>query len=394
MTRSEAVRIALAANPSLEISRQQWQIMKALAVQRLTLPEPELEVEYEELPSGIIPGAYGQRNVGVNQRLELPHKWYLQKKSAGERATAVEWSVFRAKRNEITAAVKLAYDRLLLRKMILEHEKGNLELAEEIFRKASLRFQAGDVAQLEVLRAEVELARAEATMTDSENELDVTTAELNTLLARDIHEPIEMTEELEYQYIEIDPETLKDSALMYRPELKGARAGLVAARNDKILASTSFLTDVNIGIFRQRIRAGAFSDDYWRAKISFELPFWAPFSLRGRIMEKSSELRRDEAALEEAERAVFLEIERSVHALNSAFKQVELYRDRIVHEAEQAYGFAAKSYEEGKASYLELLEARKTLTDSRIEYSQKLYDYRAAMTRLELASGYPLFENN
>ncbi len=70
-----------------------------------------------------------------------------------------------------------------------------------------------------------------------------------------------------------------------------------------------------------------------------------------------------------------------------AEEQALLYRDRVLDGAGQAYQAAERGYTEGKASYLDLLEARRVLTETRIEYAGILLSYREALARLELATG-------
>ena len=46
---------------------------------------------------------------------------------------------------------------------------------------------------------------------------------------------------------------------------------------------------------------------------------------------------------------------------------------------------ARLSYEEGKATYLELIESERMLVDSRVEYAETLFNYCSSLTDLEKA---------
>ena len=76
--------------------------------------------------------------------------------------------------------------------------------------------------------------------------------------------------------------------------------------------------------------------------------------------------------------------------MQSARKRVELFEDGILHEAERGTEVAGRSYVEGKVSYLELLDAQKTLSEVREEYVAALFYFRTAFYRLERATGGPL----
>ena len=85
-----------------------------------------------------------------------------------------------------------------------------------------------------------------------------------------------------------------------------------------------------------------------------------------------------------------LETESAYLELQNAQAQVVLFQQQILPAAERTYEIASRSYDEGKATYLQLLEAQRTLTDSRIERAEVLFDYRAAVATLERAVAGPL----
>ena len=56
-------------------------------------------------------------------------------------------------------------------------------------------------------------------------------------------------------------------------------------------------------------------------------------------------------------------------------------------EAERTFEVASRSYAEGKATYLELLEAQRALTGVRKEYAEALFNHHTALAHLEKAVG-------
>ena len=59
----------------------------------------------------------------------------------------------------------------------------------------------------------------------------------------------------------------------------------------------------------------------------------------------------------------------------------------VLQEAEFARKSASRSYEQGKATYLDVLDSQRTLLLTRTEYADILLTYREAWTALERASG-------
>lgn len=107
-------------------------------------------------------GDFGERAFGVRQRLGL--------------ATT---------ELDVASRVRVAFDDLLRAREVLGYERQNLGLTQGFLDKARLRFEAGDVAELEVLRAEVEAGRAASRVAAATHALDIARGRLNVLLARE-----------------------------------------------------------------------------------------------------------------------------------------------------------------------------------------------------------------
>lgn len=387
LTRTEAIKIALEKNPEVTAARKDWEIARARLTQARALPDPELKLEYEELPGVSRFGKFGERNIGLTQRVEFPVKWWLRNRAASRGADAVRMAVFETTKLEVATRVKITYDRVLMGQKVLEYTEKNLQLAQDLLHKANVRFEAGDVPQLEVLRAEVETGRAENRVTMARNGLSVSRAELNTLLAREIHTPLEVTDDFSYLPIEVDLEKLIDLALEHRPDLLGAGLKVAAAHSNQSAAVSSIMPDLNIGVFRQRIRGDVDNGNFWHVVLGIDVPIWAMFRQRGEIAQASAETARAAAEENALRYQVLLEVKSAFLDLKSTEDQVQLFQNRILREAKRAHEVASMSYQEGKASYLELLEAQRALTETSVEYAQALFNHRSALAALERAVG-------
>ncbi len=87
-------------------------------------------------------------------------------------------------------------------------------------KKAKLKFDAGDVAKVEVLRASVEASKASNEVKKASNEVKLAKAYLNFLLARKKYSPLEIQGELKRPAINLDLEEFTKRALSFRPEMK------------------------------------------------------------------------------------------------------------------------------------------------------------------------------
>jgi len=79
--------------------------------------------------------------------------------------------------------------------------------------------------------------------------------------------------------------------------------------------------------------------------------------------------------------------------IETAHHHLELFRDKIIPQARQAYEANRVNYESGKASFLDWITSQRNLHDLEAIGRQHLTDYQVAVTELEAMVGaefYPL----
>jgi len=390
LTRADAIGLALEHNPQVKAARQVWQGARARARQAGAIPDPELELEFEGLAALGRVGDFSERSIGVVQRLEFPLKWWHRRKAGHLLAEASRLAAFETTRLDVVLRVSVAYDRIVLQQNILQHTRQNLDLTRAVQRKAQIRFEAGDVPQFEVVRAQVEAARATNQVTLAKNGLAAAQAQFNTLLARPLNTAFSLIDSLAYQPFTADLDQLKAMAVAQRPDLLGAQLRSTALRTQQAAATAAYVPDLNVGLFRQRLRNGTSELDFWRLNFALEVPLWALSRQRAERAEVRAKADQVEAQQEAVRHQVLLDTARAYLDVSTAQEQVALFQGRILPEAERAFEVASRSYDEGKAAYLELLEAQRTLTETQIEYLQSLFGYHVAKAQLEWAVAGPL----
>jgi cobalt-zinc-cadmium efflux system outer membrane protein len=369
LTRRDAIRIALESNPEIVAAQNESEAAKARAVQAGAFPDPELELKFEELPGATDLGAFGERNLGATQTIEFPLRWWFRRRAAQDEARAIRLSVLEATRQDIALRAKTAYDLVLFNQRRLEYNRENLELIQSFMKKAQLRTEAGDLPPLDVMRAEVEFGRATNRLTQVQGDLSGARAQLNTLLGRDTQTPFSLADGLDYVPYSGELRDLKDVALEGRPEVRSADWQLSSARSRQGVARTGFLPDVSIGVSRQTLTAAAGGEDFWRVAFGLELPLWGAARQRAELAEARSLAGRASAERNRIRLQVALDVESAFLALTNTQEQVQLFQETITMTAERAFEVASRSYQEGKATYLDLLEAQRALIEVREEYA-------------------------
>ena len=394
MSRIEAIRLVVERNPQVEAARNAYEAARAQAQQAGALPDPELELEFEEVPELGSLGEYGERTIELSQRVELPLKWWHRLQAGRQHAEATRLAVFEMTKIDITLQAKQAYNQIALQKSLLQHAQQDLDLAQNILRQADIRFEAGDVPQLDVMRASVEVGRATNRLTAAKNDLSVAKTALNALLARPLQTPFTIADSLVYQPFETHLDQLTAAALKQRPDLAGTELQLQALQSQQAAATAAYWPDLNVGLGRQRRHeAGGHEDNSWQVHFGLEVPLWAFSRQRGERAAAKAEVAKVAAERDAVRYQVLLETEQAYLDLNTAEEQVALFRGQILPEAERAFEVAGRSYDEGKLTYLELLETQRTYIETQIEYAQALFEYRTATAALERAIAGPLSAN-
>jgi len=259
-----------------------------------------------------------------------------------------------------------------------------LELSRRLRATAQARFDAGDVPQLEVFQAELEVARAETELTVAQQREKVAWSQLNALL----NEPPEMVWEPAGAMEELPPAvTLADltrRAQESNAELQhlaqeerieqGRRALLRAERIPTV--NLQFGTDFNAP---HDFRVGP------RSQLSLAVPIFS--RNQGELAQAQATLGMLAGQLAATRRAVASRVEASYLEFVARRTQVELFRGTLLSAGRRLQSLAEESYKAGKASILTVLDAQRNVQQIERDYVDSLLGLQAAFAELEETVG-------
>lgn len=387
LTRDSALQIALKNNPDIVAAQASWQAEKARTLQTWALPSPELELEYEGMPSAFDFGQYEQRTVGFSQQMAFPVTWWQQHQAARHQMQAVHLSVYEKTRLDVSRDVYLAYDRVLADEHTLHLTERHVQLAEDFLERAKVRFEAGDTPQLDVLRAEVDFARLQNKLTVVQNAVSISRSKVNVLLGWSPNAQLILADSLAFVPVSFDRDRLSDQAVLHRHDFLATAQTLQSAKAMQKVSKLSIIPDVTFQIARQTAASPAGFLKSWRTGFVFELPLWAMFDQRGKISEATFQYKQAMARQEKVRLRVLQEVDAAYNVFQSVAQRMILMQERIRPTAEKAYTMAKRSYDEGKASYLDFLDAQRDMVEIDIEYVETLLAYRSAHVQLLYAIG-------
>ena len=289
------------------------------------------------------------------------------------------------------------YDVLLAREQI-EVQEQNVTLLEEQLQTARDRFEAGAVSNFEVLRAQVELANAQAPLIRSRNNLRNSIDQLRFSLGFDIRAAKgdlssvpEFIGDLSFTPVSVDMAGVIDEARANRPELRRL-AKIVAAREAGLtIAKSARLPDLYATAGYEFSHADfksmpSSNRDGWSVGLQSSWAIFDGRATRGRVAQALSQQEQARLSLDEATLAVEVEVRRALSALNEATELVDAAA-KVVEQAEEALRLANARYGAGTATQLELLSAQVALTQARNNKLQANYSYNTAAAVLRRSTG-------
>ncbi len=387
---SDCVSLALERNPLVRSAQQQVQASLARIRQARALPQPTLDIDSDLQPRMTDFRGSEERYVGLSQTVPFPGRTWIHGKVAREESNEVvaDRDLLRL---DITYQVTTAFYDILLAREQLEYARQNEGLAADFVSMTEMKFQAGDLAQVEVVRARVEAARARSAVRAAENEVRLALARMNFLLARDVSNPLVADGTLRTELVTPHPEALTRAALEARPEMRRVNASIARESHKKTQGYLSYFPDFDVGVAQHR-QTGL--ENTWDVTLSLSLPvlFWQP--VRGEIAEAGANERAFREEGVHVANAISLEVQEAVANLATAAEQIRLFEDGILGQAEEAYRMYQFSFEQGEIDALDLIEARRTLNEARTSYADALYTYDVVRAAAERAVGRPIQEQD
>lgn len=324
--------------------------------------------------------------LGLGSAIEFPGKRSIRGKIATKESDEIMQDIELLKL-DIVFQVKQSFFSLLLAQEKLGYAKQNLELSQDFQKKAEMKFDAGDVAKVEVLRARVEAAKAANVVRSATNEVRLVKARLNFLLARKKYAPLEIAGELRRPPVSLDLDGLIQRAFSFRPEIKRVDFSLEKENLRKKQGYLSYLPDFDVSISRHHFQN---EPRTWSYIMSASLPlfFWQP--KKGKIAEAQANINSLENDISNLKNSITLEVEEAYMNAQTANNQIRLFEDDIIAQAEEVYNMFLFSYQEGEIGSIELIEARRTLIEARTSYADALFNYGVAIAALEKSIGQKL----
>jgi cobalt-zinc-cadmium efflux system outer membrane protein len=373
-----AIRIALAHNPELQASNARKDAASGRQVQSRALPNPELELSMEDTPAKRSRMSQGKHMAGITQTLPWPGK----RKADGEIGTAdaaagaADWRLTRA---DLVREVKIAYYQVQASERSTAVANDLVKVAEAAAAAAEKRNTAGEITLQEQLRAEIELEHAKTEKIDAVREGDIARQALVLLLGQQDLRDAKLTDSPTETFNPSLTRLSSSAWLVSHPAMVAARARRDQAIATARRAGLEPMPDVKFGLAGGRDEAT--EENLMEFRISFPLPLFD--RNKGKQQEAMAGVTEAEAEVIAMEQRLIAEWRSAITRYKAAADQVATYRDRILPKSAEAMKLVQTGFDEGKFSFIELLDTQRTTAEARMIYQKKLFEMNTARADLE-----------
>ena len=386
---SELIQEALAKNPEIQTARNQWAAATEQIPQVTTLPDPTFSVQLWNFPQNgnllTSPGRSQNTIYTLSQRFPFPGKLPL-KGEVASRAASMSEQVFRAKERELIGRLKQAYFELFFANKDLQIHHEHVDLLKQLFETAKAKYRAGQVSQVDVLKAQVELSNLYQRLPVLEQQRETTAAKVNTLLNRDPNGALGIPREpgATASYKPLDE--LEHVALKSRPELKAAELAIERHEQARAFAERQYYPDFEFAV--QRFQNFQAVDGFGAiASINIPFSFWTKRKYDAGVREAKASADAARAEHQTWQNLTRFQITELAAKVRAQQQVADLYRTTILPQAEQNLEAARAGYRTGRNAFLDVIEAERALLEFRLAYYRALVEREHHVAALEQVVG-------
>ncbi|OHB82328.1 MAG: hypothetical protein A3J73_02680 [Planctomycetes bacterium RIFCSPHIGHO2_02_FULL_38_41] len=374
----EALKIAIEKNPQLQSTRDQVDAAIGSLRQSKLYPNPVLELLAEEMPNSEVGLNQSQNLVGITQPII----------TGGKRGLGIKVNEKSKEKNEferdavllnVIADTKKAFYKVIGDQEGLAIAKKVEEIAKGIYESEKARFEAGEVAITNVLRAEVELSKARNLVSNAEGNLQNSIKELQTVMG--IPEEIidGSTGKLLSRPAELSLPELELKMNNNQPFLKASKKNIEIAETQLSLEKRQVIPDINLSAGYKRLT----QENVDTVQMGVEIP--APFFNRnqGNIQKGKALSRKAKSENLSVYNDLLFQLKKNFNSYNVERKRVIEYRDKILPKAEESLKLITRGYKEGEFDYIDLLDAQRTWAETRISYIDSLKNLNMLIADIE-----------
>ena len=383
ITLSQALAYALLHNPELAVYAWEMRVSEAEELQAGLLPNPEIEIEMEEVGGGGGRSGFtsAESALQLSQLIELGDKRSRRVRIAALQSQLAGWE-YEAKRLDVFTKVANAFVDVLAAQRQLELANELTGLSEEMLTTVAQRVEAGKDSPVETTKAQVALStvrieqkRAIGQLESARKRLAVTWGSRSATFERVVGQFD--------QVLPVPAESQLLQLLVQNPDIARWAVEMEQRRAILEMEKAKAIPDPSV---RGGIQHFNETDD-----TSFLFGLSIPLPLfdrnQGEVLAAKYNIAKAQQQRRAAELAVYTAVVDAYQELSSAFTEVTDLKEEVLPGAQCAFDAVGQGYRQGKFNYLEVLVAQQTLFEAKGRYVESLAAYHKGKVEMERLIG-------
>lgn len=403
LTLEEAVRLALTNNPSGKIAVFDLEAAKGALVSARSYLWPTAAGTHTDAKTWA--GVAANTNSGRDPNYtydkyanSLTMNWVLYsgdkvQSQVAQALLAVDsnrWGVDVA-RQQLKYNATEAFIALMAARDSVKLDEESVDRLQRYLEDVKLQFDVGVVAKVDVLRSEVELAKAKQTLIEDRNTYALVMAKLNNIIGLPLATEIAIRDELKAASFAETMDNCVEAAMKQRPEISQYDAAVKSAKAGVSVARSGYLPTVSAAY-----QAGWYDSSFpggnnynWSAYLSTSWTFLDAGLTSGKVKQALSAYYKAKEQLQQTLDSVQLEVRSTFLSLKSSEQSIET-SSAAVGLAEEDYKIKVIRYQSGVGTNLDVMDAQVALTTAKNNYLKAMYNYNTYRAKLDKVMGVPV----
>ena len=300
--------------------------------------------------------------------------------------------------DDIVMSVSTAFLQVLMNKELIQIANDQIELTNTNLIRMNELVDNGKVARGELYELEAQLAKEEFNQIQAENNLKLSLLDLAQIMELEDFSNFDVVvpnDILVDESLLFSPTAIYQSALIARPEIRGAQYRVESSEKEILIAksayypSLSFGASMGTGYYNMSgFDNATFSNQLKNNRstslgFSLSIPIFNKFQVRNSV--KNAQIALEHSKLEVDKTKIELR-KRIEQAYYNAVAAESRWRaaDKSELASREAYRFAEQKYENGRGTSYELSQAKSNLANVLSDQTQAKYEYMFRLKILEL----------
>ncbi|HEX8817527.1 MAG TPA: TolC family protein [Terriglobales bacterium] len=380
------------SNPTLLADELSVQESKADEITANLRPNPTFDLTADGTqiaPSHGVwkPFAGTDESPGISFLQERRRKRHLRLESAQKGTQIAEYSHADLDRT-LMFNLRSAFVSVLQQKAVLQLAKDNLEYYDHVLDISQTRFNAGDIAQIDLDRLELQRVQYESDIQTADVNLRTAKIQLLTLLNdRTPIEQFDVSGAFDFSDQMQPLDDVRKVALDTRPDLKASAEAVDKANTDYKLAVANGSTDPTWSVWYTHNASTNNPYGTNTLGVGVSIPLRIFDRNQGEKLHTKLDITRNEKLRDAAQAQVLSDVDSGYATVSSNVVLLRPYKAKYLQQAVRVRDTVFFAYQNGGASLLDFLNAQSDYRSVQLNYVNLIGSYLTAAAQLNMAVG-------